>query len=40
MVNFDSLGLGPTEVWASHADKVLLDALAASRAGEQTSRDA
>ncbi|MGA7848753.1 MAG: M28 family peptidase [Terriglobales bacterium] len=29
MVNFDSLGLGPTEVWASHADKTLLDALAA-----------
>ena len=29
MVNFDSLGLGPTEVWASHADKVLLHALAA-----------
>jgi hypothetical protein len=28
MVNFDSLGLGPTEVWASHADKILLDALA------------
>jgi Zn-dependent M28 family amino/carboxypeptidase len=28
MVNFDSLGLGPTEVWALHADKVLLDALA------------
>ena len=27
MVNFDSLGLGPTEVWASHADKVLLDSL-------------
>jgi hypothetical protein len=27
MVNFDSLGLGPTEVWASHADKVLLHAL-------------
>jgi hypothetical protein len=27
MVNFDSLGLGPTEVWASHADKILLDAL-------------
>jgi hypothetical protein len=27
MVNFDSLGLGPTEVWASHADKVLFDAL-------------
>jgi Peptidase family M28 len=28
MVNFDSLGLGPTQVWGSHADKVLLDALA------------
>ncbi len=28
MVNFDSLGLGPTEVWASRADKLLLDALA------------
>jgi len=27
MVNFDTLGLGPTEVWASHADKPLLDAL-------------
>jgi hypothetical protein len=27
MVNFDSLGLGPTKVWASHADKQLLDAL-------------
>jgi hypothetical protein len=27
MVNFDSLGLGPTEVWASHADKVMMDAL-------------
>src|SRR5580658_6047762 len=27
MVNFDSLGLGPTKVWASHADKALLDAL-------------
>ncbi len=27
MVNFDSLGMGPTEVWASHADKVLYDAL-------------
>jgi hypothetical protein len=30
MVNFDSLGLGPTEVWASHADKVLLSALASA----------
>jgi hypothetical protein len=29
MVNMDSLGLGPTEVWASHADKTLLDLLAA-----------
>jgi hypothetical protein len=28
MVNLDSLGLGPTEVWATHADKTLLDALA------------
>jgi putative aminopeptidase FrvX len=27
MVNFDSLGLGPTKVWASHADKALLAAL-------------
>jgi len=27
MVNFDSLGLGPTKVWASHADKALLDDL-------------
>lgn len=30
MVNFDSLGLGPTKVWASHADKVLLDDLRAT----------
>jgi hypothetical protein len=29
MVNFDSLGLGTTEVWATHSDKVLLDALGA-----------
>jgi hypothetical protein len=28
MVNFDTLGLGPTEVWASHADTPLLNALA------------
>lgn len=28
MVNIDSLGLAPTKVWASHSDKVLLDALA------------
>jgi peptidase M28-like protein len=28
MVNLDTLGLGPTEVWASHADKQLLEALA------------
>jgi len=35
MVNFDSLGLGPTEVWASHADKVLLDALASAAAASK-----
>jgi len=28
MVNMDSLGLAPTKVWASHSDRVLLDALA------------
>jgi hypothetical protein len=28
MVNMDTLGLGPTKVWASHADKDLLRALA------------
>jgi Zn-dependent M28 family amino/carboxypeptidase len=28
MVNLDTLGLGPTKVWASHSDKQLLDALA------------
>jgi len=28
MVNLDTLGLGPTEVWASRSDNVLLDALA------------
>jgi Peptidase family M28 len=28
MVNMDSLGLGPTKVWMTHADKPLLDALA------------
>jgi len=27
VVNFDSLGLGPTKVWASHADKFLVDEL-------------
>jgi Peptidase family M28 len=27
MINFDSLGLGPTEVWAAHADKALVDGL-------------
>jgi hypothetical protein len=27
MVNLDTLGLGPTEVWASHADPVLLQDL-------------
>jgi Peptidase family M28 len=28
MVNMDSLGVTPTKVWATHADKPLLDALA------------
>ena len=28
MVNMDTLALGPTEVWSSHSDKVLLEALA------------
>ena len=28
VVNMDSLGLAPTKVWTSHADKSLLDALA------------
>lgn len=32
MVNFDSLGMSPTKVWASHADKALLDALIAAAA--------
>jgi hypothetical protein len=31
VVNLDTLGLGPTEVWATHADKALLNALAATR---------
>jgi Peptidase family M28 len=29
VVNLDSLGLGPTEVWASHSDQSLLSALGA-----------
>jgi putative aminopeptidase FrvX len=33
MVNMDTLGLGPTKVWASHADKDLLKALSATAAG-------
>jgi hypothetical protein len=28
MVNMDTLGLGPTEVWSSHSDRIMLDALA------------
>jgi len=28
MVNLDTLGLGPTEVWASRSDNTMLDALA------------
>ncbi len=35
MVNFDSLGLGPTEVWGANADKVLLDALASVAAASK-----
>lgn len=35
MVNMDSLGLGPTEVWATHADKTLLDSLAAVAAASR-----
>ncbi len=35
MVNFDSLGLGPTEVWAAHAEKGLLDALASAAAASK-----
>ncbi|MBZ5597799.1 MAG: Zn-dependent exopeptidase M28 [Acidobacteriia bacterium] len=27
MINMDTLGLGPTEVWATHADRSLLNAL-------------
>ena len=30
VVNLDTLGLGPTEVWATHADRRLLNALAAT----------
>jgi hypothetical protein len=32
MVNFDSLGLGPTKVWISHADKALMDPLTVAAA--------
>ena len=35
MVNFDSLGLGPTEVWAAHADKALVDALSSVAAASK-----
>ncbi len=35
VVNMDSLGLGPTEVWATRADKVLLDSLAAVAAASK-----
>jgi hypothetical protein len=37
MVNLDSLGLGPTEVWQSHADRALLDALASVAAAAKLS---
>lgn len=30
MVNLDTLGVGPTKVWATHADKTLLTALAST----------
>ena len=33
MVNMDTLGVGPTKVWASHADKALLQALTAMASG-------
>src|SRR5208337_1846504 len=33
MVNMDTLGVGPTKVWASHADKALLRALSQTAAG-------
>jgi len=35
MVNFDSLGMNPTKVWASHADKALLAALYATATAAQ-----
>jgi len=35
MVNLDSLGLGPTEVWATHADPALLNGLAAAGAASK-----
>jgi Peptidase family M28 len=35
MVNMDSLGLTPTKVWASHADKALLDALSSVAAASK-----
>jgi Iap family predicted aminopeptidase len=35
MVNFDSLGLGPTEVWSSHADRSLVEALERVAAGDK-----
>jgi hypothetical protein len=35
VVNLDSLGLGPTEVWASHADHSLLNALVATGAASK-----
>jgi len=37
MVNFDSLGLGPTKVWASHADQSLLGDLRAIAASTHLS---
>jgi hypothetical protein len=37
MVNLDALGLGPTKVWASHADQPMLEALVRAAAGMQLS---
>jgi Peptidase family M28 len=37
MVNLDTLGLGPTKVWASHADKPMLEAVYRAAAGMQLS---
>ncbi len=35
MINFDSLGLGPTEVWEAHADQALVSALSSVAAASK-----